>query len=193
MTWGIFTSLIESALCTDTAECSSRRMDEWMEEIDLDDVADFGYGLTGIYLSPKSIINPFMWASLARSALPPDIRNLETFAETKQLLREFENTEDKTDQTTLLAFAKTFACSTSEIVFNIGDMIFINQGKDFLVNLSLAEEWNTLNYGKLKKKFANTAQDRGWRMAKATIKSACQGLTIADAYLKSYHPTKETS
>ena len=77
-----------------------------MEEIDLYDVADFGYGLNGIYLSPKFISNPFMWASLTRSALTINIRNLDAVPENKQLLREFDNAEDKTEQTPFLTFEK---------------------------------------------------------------------------------------
>ena len=186
MTWGIITALIESPLCP--VDCPTRRIDELMDDVNLEEMAELGYRLTGIYLSPRSILNPAMWVALVQERLPQEIKNLDPGVKNQQLLKEFQSEEDKTTQNTMFNFVKTYGCSLSEIVFNYGDLMFVNEGKDFLVDLSLASEWNTLDEMKLEKKFENTAQAKQWRMFKAATKSVCQGLTIAKAYLSSYHP-----
>ena len=67
MTWGIFTSVIESPLCNNCTASARRSVD--LEEVDLEEVAQLGFQWTGVYLSPQSILSPVKWAQLAYRAL----------------------------------------------------------------------------------------------------------------------------
>ena len=77
MTWGIFTSVIESPLCNNCTASARRSVDLEevdleevdLEEVDLEEVAQLGFQWTGVYLSPQSILSPVKWAQLAYRAL----------------------------------------------------------------------------------------------------------------------------
>jgi hypothetical protein len=193
LTYGIFASAIDSPICNNCAKKKSDRR-VWdldrIGDLNLKEVSEAGFELTGLYLSPD-ILNPVKWAELAHNTLPAELRSDDTIQ-----LKEFENDESKTNVTTIFSFSKTLLCSSSDMVFNIGDAIMKNQGSNFLVDLWMGNAgpdgntgWQTKDKDILESRFGATTMHEGWRLTKAGVKSACQAMAIADVYMKNLHPT----
>ena len=134
---------MESTLCKDDCEEASERIGA----VSMEDLAELGYELTGVYVSPKSVFNPGMWVSLVSENISPEILTLASrkseeivsFAETALESRNgFESSQDVTNGIKMAEITICAAVATFKSVWvGSGPVGYIRQGNGEEVGIEL--------------------------------------------------------